>query len=222
MKVLASNKDLVYTIDTYSQFTADNVFELETNYYNSEYGIDLDLIDFDFDQKKYVSLLAECSIGYLQDYFKDSKIIKKLELVKSKSPQFYNYTTDSYDMIIDYRVTELKKYILANYDSYKEFAKTDWHNALYNVNFDTKLVDTGKWSSELQDYVRNDISIFKDDDCIVSMLDFYTRNNYTEDDYLNDMYESVNELAYECITPDDDTKKLVNDYQKSIGMDNIY
>lgn len=210
MKVLVSNKDLVYTIDSYCTFATDDIFESESDYFATEYKLDQNLIDFDFDHAGYVQALALESISLLQDYFKDSKIIKKLELVKSKSPQFYNYTTDSYDMNISYNLTELKKYINTNYENYKEFAKNEWHNALYDVNFDAKTKDVGKWDNNLNDYVRNDVSIFKDDDCIVSMLDFYTRNNYTEDDYLDCMYESVNELAYECITPTKETQELIN------------
>lgn len=44
------------------------------------------IIDFDFDHKKYVSLLAECSIGLLQDSFKDSKIIKKTHIILRRIP----------------------------------------------------------------------------------------------------------------------------------------
>jgi hypothetical protein len=209
MKVLLSNKDLVYTIDTYSTFTVDSAYESEAEYYSEEYGIDRDSVDFDFNHRGYVQALSECSVEYLRDNFKDSEIIKSITLVTSKSPQFYNYTTDSYDMVIDYRLSALKKYINDNYDDYVQFVKTDWHNALYNANFDTKLVDRGKWSSAIDDYVRDDVSIFKDDDCIASMLDYYTRQEYTEEQYLDDMYESVNEIAYEFMKPDEDTRKLI-------------
>lgn len=210
MKITINNRDTIYTIDTYSIFTLDNAYDSEYNYYATELDIDENLIDFDYNVDGYIKMLSNESIELLKDYFKDSKIIKSFKLLNSKSPQFYNYTTDSYDMIIDYRITELKKYILANYDKWVEFAKTEWCNALYNVDFYTKMVDVGRWSTDIQDYIQHYISIFKDDNCITSMLDYYTRNNFTYDDYIDSMYEVTNELQYEFIYPSDTLQTVLN------------
>lgn len=103
-----NNKDLPYTIDTYGMYNGESVEEGEQDYYASEYNLteqEQFSLTFDYDHPAIVEHLSNDSIALIEQalQFETPEVVKQIRLVKSQSPQFYNYTTDSYtaDWTID-------------------------------------------------------------------------------------------------------------------------
>ena len=209
MKLIIDNRDLSYTVDTYQQFTLDNAYEYELDYYTSDEapdefkaaGVTLDnfddLVDVNYRNGEYLTAIAGASVDVLSDEFVDrweyvpresggndrkyDGIVKAIKLLKVQSPQFYNYTTDSYtaEWIID--AARLKSWIDARRDEYDDFLKDNYDQ----YDRDYKLTKGGE--SYDAEYV------------LISMIDYYTSECYDRDQYIDEMYERVNEPAYNAI-----------------------
>jgi RecG-like helicase len=117
MKIKLNNLDTNFSIDTYQMFTGDSVYESEMEYYKDDHN--KENIDINFDHKNIVKDLANESINtilsHLNQYEATKDIIKDIVLINSFSPTYYNYTTDSYDMQIDFNSKKLSKWIKENF-----------------------------------------------------------------------------------------------------------
>lgn len=186
--ITIDNRDLAYTIDTYNMFTAEHVFDSETEHIANEYGIDATDIDFDFDHKGYVQALAGASVQLLHENFAQhgNGIVRDITLKSSTSPQFYNYTTDNYVAEWDINTDKLTKYIDDNLEAFIAYKNENWDY---------------EYSKALED---DDAETL-----VVIRLDYYTRNEYDLEDYEQAMFENESE-AYEYITPDEATQKLID------------
>lgn len=185
--ITVDNRDTAYTIDTYAIFTADNTFESEAEYLVDEYKLDINAIDFDFDHKGYVQALAEASVELLEREL-IGDVVKGITLIKSQSPRFYNYTTDSYTALWCINKSALERYIEANQGQYNLFEQENWRGV----------------------YMSHGTEDFKPDDYLVAMLDYYTRQMLDDEAYESAMYEYEHNLAYEYIKPDEATQKLID------------
>lgn len=216
LNIIIDSRDLNFTIDTYGTFTGDNAGESMTEFAVEEYGLDINAVNIDYDMPTIRRELAEASVSILQEYFIDNGryqdadgIVKSITLIGDTSPKYYNYTTDSYtaDWLID--EDKLKAIILANWDAYKRFVENEWLTVNSNINWHDKT--WLKYNYTLEDYDTSDM--FEEEEVTVSMLDFWTRKQLDDDDYLNSMYESEFEIYYENMKYDDDTEALITDYR---------
>lgn len=181
MKLRINNLDLGYTIDSYGMFTGESVDESEAEYYRDIYGIDTEYAEFDYDHVGIVKALAENSIDILESELKGD-IVKSITFEKSTSPQFYNYTTDSYIAVWDINHNKLIDYILANKKEYEKFFEAEWREV---------------WADESKSDV-------------VAMLDFYTRSEFPIDDYNSHMWEREFEVYFKNMEPTKGFQKLID------------
>lgn len=188
MKIRINNKDLAYTIDTYGMFNGESVEEQELDYYRYEYGMtedELERIEYNYDHSGIVKDLSAASISLLHNEFVEhgDGIVKSIELDDTKSPRFYNYTTDSYTAFWDVDVEKLRAALKGRQQELDDFIREQW-----------RALD-----------VRDEY----DEDYIVAMLDFWTRDRYSEDDYNMAMWEQESEIYIENMTLTKDSEKLV-------------
>ena len=157
MILTIDNRDLSYTVDTY---------------HNAEYlkaiaGESVDILAGEFvDRWEYVNDDGANVRVY-------DGIVKAIELKDIQSPQFYNYTTDSYTAEWDINPVKLKAWIHERRDEYDDFLKDNYDQ----YDRDYKLTKGGE--SYDAEYV------------IISMIDYYTSECYDRDQYIDDMYERV-------------------------------
>lgn len=127
------NRDTEFTIDTYSCFTLESELDQEIDYlasndsdelrasyglpeFDSDRYIIDDYLDFSYDMASYTKALAEASIDIIKEL--DSKfgnsleIFSSIELIGNDAPTYYNYTTNSYTMSIDYDRDKLSAWIV--------------------------------------------------------------------------------------------------------------
>lgn len=187
MKLRVNNLDLGYTIDTYGMFTGEGVEDLEAEYYKDEYGIsDPNLIEFDYDHKGVVQALASESVDILEDELKGD-IVKSITLEKYTSPQFYNYTTDSYIATWNIDEYKLEEYCTNNLEAFETFRKENWQY---------------EWQNAIDDDDTDTLAVIK--------LDFYTRQELPIDDYNSKMFEFEFEAWSENMKPTKEFQKLID------------
>lgn len=169
--IFIDSRDLAYTIDTYATFTGEGVEETEAEYYREEY--DLDDIEFDYDHAEVVKALAIQSVALLQHELIDNGdgIVRSIALKATASPQFYNYTTDSYTAL-----WVIDEQALANYCQITEHFR-EW------IVFGTENWPLLNYDNET--------------DVIVARLDFYTHQEYDPELYEDIMYERETECWIE-------------------------
>lgn len=95
MILTINNLDLPLTIDTYSMFSGENFEEMEAEYYQDELGFKGE-IDLEYDHAGVVRDLATYSVSEIENLVDRDVVIRVSLPVSTNSPQFYNYTTDSY------------------------------------------------------------------------------------------------------------------------------
>ena len=107
------------TIDTYSMFTGEGFEECELeNLRENNSSAEYDDYDWTYNHAEIVKDLAHASIEILEQaikYTEYAKIITGITYLKSTSPKFYNYTTDSYLMAVTVELKPLNKYIEKNH-----------------------------------------------------------------------------------------------------------
>lgn len=189
-KLIIDNRDLSYTIDTYGMFTGESASENEYEYYAEEYNLkddEREKIDFDYDTDGVVETLAEASVRALEKnlinstYANTLKIVKSIKLIKTKSPQFYNYTTDSYTAEWEVDEDLLNQFIKNNMKQWLEFKSENW--------------------SSLDDENADDVT--------VAMLDFWSQQEYTAEEYESIMFEIESEAWMNNMKPTEDFQKLL-------------
>ena len=186
MKLRINNLDLAYTIDTYGMFTGEDTEDSEVEYYQDELGIDPEQVEFDYDHAGVVQALASESVDILENELKGD-IVKSITLEKSTSPQFYNYTTDSYIAEWDIDHNKLVNYCGANQTEFDKFFRSEWESEWYNRN---DSLDFDTW--------------------MVIRLDFYTRQELPIDDYNSQMWEFEFSAWSENMKPTPEFQKLID------------
>ena len=185
--IKVDNRDLNFTIDTYGMFTGESSQEGEEEYYTEEYKLTEDeqeKIEFDYDHPEVVKSLANASVNLLHNEFvtHGNGIVTAIEIEDTKSPQFYNYTTDSYKANWTINVEALQTYIVLHQSEYDEFVSENW-----------STLDTEN-----------------SEDVLVAMLDFYTSNEYDREDYEMSMFEYESEAWTENMKPSEEFQKLLD------------
>lgn len=189
LQLSIDNRDLPYTIDTYGMYTGDGADESEVEFYRDGYNLSDDetqLIDFDYDHAGVVKALAEASVQLLHENFVQhgDGTITGIELEKTRSPQYYNYTSDSYTAIWGIDETKLEAYIEDHRTEFNTFAQNSaWGDRIQRAYWN------GGANGE-----------FDEDDYRVASVDFYTRNEYNPEDYESTMFEFENEAWTENMT----------------------
>lgn len=191
MKITINNRDLPYTIDTYGMFTGEFSEESEREYYADKYNLTDDeqfALGFDYNHSEIVRSLAVESVNLLENNLVRSTngIVQGISMPENtRSPQFYNYTTDSYDatwLINEQRLSDYaKKHKNSDGHTFQEFLlNTSWG-----------LLDSGS------------------EDYIVAMLDFVLPSFYDVEDYESAMFEHESEAYSENMTLDKESEALI-------------
>ena len=172
MKITIDNRDTENIhIDTYGMLTGDSFIEYEIEYLSERDNKSYDYDDFDwsFDHKNIVKQFAIESIGIIENAIASTdyeKIITSIELEKSFSPKYYNYTTDGYKMVVEYDEKALERYTEDNHGAILEIAK--------------------KYRAYESDITKNDI--------VYAGIVHIIQNCITSDDYNMDMWEHELEI----------------------------
>jgi hypothetical protein len=177
MLIRINNKDLAYTIDTYGMFTGENVDVQEAEHYREMFDLtddEFNSIEFDYDHPGVVKDLAISSVGLLNDELVGS-VVKSINLVSTGSPRFYNYTTDWYVAEWNLNTRKLEAYVQAKLGKFNSFLREHWTTVYYAHGTED----------------------FNKENYIVASLDFYTREEYSPEDYLNSMFEHEHVAWYE-------------------------
>lgn len=192
-----SNLDLAYTIDTYGMFNGDSVDESEVEYYTDEYQLtpeEAQQIDFDYDHAGIVADLASASVNVLSNELASDPVVLDISLpVKTRSPQFYNYTTDSYDAEYTIDLDELLKFANQNQAEFGRHIEENWREF---VNVPATIT---------AEYLQDD-----NDKMLVAMLDLYLRSVVDPESYEMQMFESEFEVYSENMQPTPEFKKLID------------
>jgi len=77
--------------------------------------------DINWDYNDYYSQLNMGLTSCVEDFLIDFNIVKSIKFIKLHSPKFYNYSNDVIECKIDVNVSEVKKYILENKDTFEAY-----------------------------------------------------------------------------------------------------
>ncbi len=211
---IIDNRDTEFTIDQYSIFTLDNAYEMEIDYLHSDESAELradyglpefddvefiidDYLDFQYDKDgEYHEALAQTAIDIIEECDVDEGpnleryIIQSIELVGIDSPQFYNYTTDSFTMSISYDREKLAAWIGENGDKLATYL--DEHSNLV-IHDDWRYDPTDRWGNTWIDAL---YSVW-----LLTYLEFLYEqcDNGTGWDYISEMFDRTSECSYQAI-----------------------
>ena len=192
MKITIDNRNLAYSIDTYGMFTGEWADDSEREYLQDEYGLtdsERFELSFDYDHPVIVAELASRSVNIISsELIEKSGIVRSITLKATYSPRFYNYTTDWYTAEWDVDDRALEKFIMAHQGEYNNFERDNWYSV-----YDSHGTDD-----------------FKREEYVVAMLDFWSRQVFTEDEYNEKMWECESEVYTEHMTLDEDSQKLID------------
>ncbi len=201
MKTLkVDNRDLHFTIDTYGMFTGESSEEGEVEYYTEQYKLTEDevgQIEFDYDHPEVVKALANASVQLLHEYFVQhgDGTVTAIEIEDTKSPQFYNYTTDSYSANWTVDEDKLKQYCIDNAPKYTEFVTENWDYEL------KKAIEEADEDTQL-----------------VIALDFYTSEEYDREDYEMSMFEFESQVWAENMKPSEEFQKILDNKEAKASL----
>lgn len=101
-----------FSPDTYQLFTGDSWTSNTIEYFREEQGIDLTYDDFEwhYDHAGIVRGLAEALSEWFQEVLMEIGLesLSNVTVVETWSPQFYNFTTDGFELEITCDPTELR------------------------------------------------------------------------------------------------------------------
>lgn len=197
MKITIDSRDLPYTIDTYAMFNGDGAHESEADYLRETYNLTDEQwqnIGFDYDHKAIVEALATESVNLLEQnlvqHNETDGAVLSITLPKEvRSPQFYNYTTDSYTAEWDIDFAKLRKAVTDHQNKDGETFQQYQLNSSWGL-----LNDDGT----------------EDETLAVAMLDFWLPSVYDTEDYNMAMWEHESEAYYENMQPDAETQQLID------------
>lgn len=132
IKMNSQDLGLVGTIDTYQTYKGDSSDDYLIGVYNEEHGTDYGYDDFEweYDLEQIVKDLAEVRAKRLEE---DNSAVSCVKVVKTGSPQFYNYGTDWAIFEITYDDKKVEDYIEEHADDYKQWrVQANW---AYNIDW---------------------------------------------------------------------------------------
>ncbi len=133
MKTTISTINTPFTLDTYA------TFDMSWDEHLIDDGKTYDDYDFDYDFDGYLVALSDSLITFLNENITDSIIKSVAREGKIYSPKFYNYTTDSCNLVIDFDARKLNKYIKDNFDDFKKFNDSKSYYISWD-NYDDKII----------------------------------------------------------------------------------
>ncbi len=140
--IVLDNRDLNLSIDSYETFTGYSTFEymeqMAAEHYKEDTGKEFSYDELEVerhcDMTTVVDLLAKASLDVFVNELKTDalkKILSNEKFVAAKSPEYYNYTTDSYTFEADIDLMELDEYILEHQQEYDEYLReSGWDNEI--------------------------------------------------------------------------------------------
>ena len=187
MLIKIDNRDLPYTIDSYWMFNGDGAHESKLEYLATEYQeLEKDYpkleVGFNWSHPDIVKDLAGSSLAIIEhEMHREKWLISAPIIKKTRSPQFYNYTTDWYVADWNIDVAELDKVVPKDW---KEQAKEDG------------------WSED---------DFEKEDNVIVAKMRARMLELLSLDEYHSQMWEHEGEAYYEHMEPDEETQKAIDE-----------
>lgn len=186
MKTIIATIASPFTLDMYSTFTTDSVEEMILEFQKDEWKpSDYDSYDWTYDIDAIHNRLGELWCEFMLDKFNlemkdDDIIIKDCKLLSIHRPNYYNYTTDSADIEVEFDARKLNAFIKRNKKLYMEFCFTSQHYT----------------STPMDDYMEK----------LAFYMDSIAKIDDWEDEWLCFAYEGVNETMYNSISYDLITK----------------
>lgn len=168
--------DLPYTIDWYQTFPPEYMYESYTcdDDWNEQ-------DDWRVDYKKYIEMLAWKCADYI---WENHDAITKTKVISTYSPKYYNYTTDSAEIEIEYDSEVVDTFIKDN-----EQIFFTWLNEFYDCIYSSENIT--------------------DKDKLIFYIDHeYKQDKYRRENYLQTMYEDPD---YDLVIWDDDTSLVDRD-----------
>lgn len=162
------------------------IWELQTD--NFCYSENCTFEDLEIDYKEYENDVCKHIADFVES---NCPFIKSVKFQSVVSPKEYNFTNDSANVLIDYKVKDLAKYMIDNKEALNEFLKSRYTSrsgfiSFYDNNFNDWFTDTKGFK---------DLSL--DTHKLGSLLDFYFENECFEE--IN-IYYAFEHSEYEYIT----------------------
>lgn len=185
MKAILNTIASPFTLDMYSTFTTDSCEENILQWQEDDgKPSDYDSYDWTYDMDEIHNWLGKLWCEFVLDkynqFMKDDIIIKDCKVLSIHRPKYYNYTTDSADIEVEFDARKLNAFIKRNKKLYMEFCERSSHYT----------------STPMEDYMEK--------------LAFYMESIAKIDDleweWIMFAYEGVNETMYNSISYDLITK----------------
>ena len=192
-------------------FYESPLFNSDTEYYMNEYMNEDEEVkkEFEIDYIPYCNAVCEYATDLLSEYCTDNEIIKSMEYKSMYSPQYYNYSTDKLNIIIDVNLTKLKKFIKDNKEDFNQYLKDNFTSYDGFCSF-----IANNYNEFVKDY-KEDFCGTDKDRCINVMVEYYIlnkiygtnwagiRKNYYDAEYDTpyhwELFEKNQELQYSYI-----------------------
>lgn len=174
--------ELFYTIDTYGTFSTDL---LDDDWFEES----------EFNHSLFLRDLADTHAEIIRNCL-PSGGINNVEVVSVGSPMYYNFSTDWCELEIDVDLDKLREYlefgVSQEFDQFlhDKFTSRDGFMS-YTPN---NIMDFNEVLDKVSDEYNRDVDF---DKCVGILAGWYlTRECLTEDEYLDEMYNSVHELMW--------------------------
>lgn len=144
-----------------------------------------DGLDFEREIKDWTGFTEQVARGCV-DALKDNlcqsdDIIESIDFVRLHSPKYYNYSTDSLELKVDFDIEKLKHYCF--YTKIKEFDLWLYDNFTSYDGFVSFIPNNAKhFVQALDDKKYTDL-------CISAMIEFYLLDNLRLEQYKSDCYD---------------------------------
>lgn len=186
MKTIINTIASPFTLDQYHTFTTDSTEE-NILLYQADDGkpSDYDSYDWTYDIDAIHRKLGELWCEFVLDKYNlwiknEDIIIKDCKLLSIHRPKYYNYTTDSADIEVEFDTRKLNAFIKRNEKLYREFCERSSHYT----------------STPMEDYMEK-LAFYMEKIAVEERL---------QDEWICFAYEGVNETMYNSISYDLITK----------------
>ena len=176
-------------------FYESPLYYCDTEYYLNEYLNEDNEVkkEYEIDFIPYTQAVCEYAVELLDEYCTDNNIIRSMEYKSMSSPQYYNYSTDKLNIIIDLNLTKLKKYIKDNAEDFNMYLKDNFTSYDGFCSF-----VSNSYKGFMNDY-KEDFCGVDRDRCINVMVEYYILNQIYGDNWEGIKKQVKN--GYEYDTP---------------------
>jgi hypothetical protein len=185
MKIINTISDTIgYTIDTYTMFSASDAIA------DDDWTDDTEI-----DSTAYVAELANHCAEILEWACNNDNFKAKFTATSSYSPNYYNFSTDNAELLIEFDDAKVLAYIKRNLPKFKEYLKDTFTSYSGFMSF-----VPNNWP-EFWAEVNGSEAVAADRNWAI-MLGWFMRESeiLTEDDYIDAMNDHVSEAAYNHAT----------------------